>query len=89
MTSANVTNFRIRRKDTKEAVGTHSQHAYCKPRWQELLRFQPLEDFEIHAWGLDEEEEEWHMEKISTEGGYEYVWNDLRKFLLACRVKID
>jgi hypothetical protein len=78
MTSANVTNFRIRRKDTKVAVGIHRQHAYCKPRWQELLKYQPLTDFEIQPWGLDEEEEEW-----------EDQWHNLRDFLLVCRVKIE
>ena len=84
MTSANVTEYWIRNK-YKERVGTHSQHHFCKTKWEKLLQFQPLEDHEIHAWGLDEEEEEWHTEDEE----YNLVWHNLRDFLLVNRIKID
>jgi hypothetical protein len=54
-------------------------------RSEKLLKFQPLENHEIHAWGEDEEEEIWHDENDDRE----YVWKNLRDFLLACRVKIE
>ncbi len=64
MTSANVTNYTIRDLAGK-TVGKHSQHAYCKTYWGDLLKFYPFENFTIQAWGLDEEEEIWEEEPIS------------------------
>lgn len=55
MTSANVTNYTIRLNG--EEVGKHSQHAYCKTTWGELLKFTPHENHTIQAWWYDEEEE--------------------------------
>lgn len=57
MTSANVVEYSIL-KDGKE-VGQHRQHMMCKTNWEVLLKFQPIEEHEIQAWGYDEEEEEW------------------------------
>jgi hypothetical protein len=57
MTSANVTEYTIYDKETGEEVGTHSQHWYCKTKWENLLKFQPLENYEILTWWYDEEEE--------------------------------
>ncbi len=62
MTSANVTEYTIRDLDGKK-VGTHSQHAYCKTKWEKLLVFTPPENFTITPWGYDEEEEEWEGEE--------------------------
>jgi len=58
MTSANVVEYTIRDADGTK-VGSHSQHAYCKTRWHELLKFTPLESHTIQPWGYDEEEEYW------------------------------
>ena len=78
MTSTHITNFEIRRKDTWEVVGSHRQNYLCKAHWEDLLKFQPTADFEIQAWGYDEDEDFWEGE-----------WQDLCDFLLACKVKID
>ena len=77
MTSANVTNYTVRHKATKERVGKHSQHSYCKQNWTTLLSYQPADDYEIHAWGLDEEEEIWHQ----TNARGEELWKSLALFL--------
>lgn len=59
MTSANITKYLI--KDLSgNIVGKHSQHAYCKTKWEVLEKFQPYENYTIQPYGLDEEEEEWH-----------------------------
>jgi hypothetical protein len=58
MTSANVTHYTIRDLHGNE-VGKHQQHCLCKPHWEKLFEFTPLENFTIQSWGLDEEEELW------------------------------
>lgn len=63
MTSANVTEYRIIKKETGEIAGHHRQHHYCKTRWDELVRkYYPLEDYQIQPYGYDEEEEPWEDE---------------------------
>lgn len=58
MTSANIINYII--KDLQgNKVGKHSQHCYCKPKWEILNQFQPFENFTIQSWGYDENEELW------------------------------
>lgn len=57
MTSANVTLFRIEKNGEK--VGEHRLHHYCKPRWEELLKFSPVESHTITPHGLDEHEAPW------------------------------
>lgn len=64
MTSANVTEYRIEDL-TGKVVGRHSQHAYCKTHWGDLLKFTPPENFTITPHGLDEEEEEWEDDPIN------------------------
>ncbi len=60
MTSANVVEYRIE-KDGK-TVGHHRQHLMCNDRSDELLKFKPLEEHTITAFGYDEEEEYWEEE---------------------------
>ncbi len=72
MTSANVTEYAITLKSTGEQVGSHRQHAYCKTNWGDLLiKYSPLEDYNIQAYGYDEEDELWEDEE-----------QDLRDFLI-------
>lgn len=60
MTSANVVEYRILFLGTK--VGHHYQSLLCKTKWHQLLRFNPPRDFEIQAYGYDEEEAYWEGE---------------------------
>jgi hypothetical protein len=62
-TSANVVEFLIY-KDGKQ-VGHYHQHALCRTRWYELLKFLPIENHEIMPYGYDEEEDYWEGEKIN------------------------
>lgn len=64
MTSANVTKYTIR-DATGTKVGKHSQHSYCKTRWHELLKYTPLNQHTIQAYGWDEEEEEWYDDPVN------------------------
>ena len=64
MTSANVSEYLIRNKEGV-IVETHSQHAYCKTHWGDLLKFTPPEDFTIMRTWLDEEEEYFQDEPIN------------------------
>ena len=57
-TSANVVEYTIYDAGDKR-VGTHRQHCMCKTKWQELLKYQPLRDHKIQAWGYDEDEAYW------------------------------
>jgi len=65
-TSANVTMFDIKRHG--EVVGTHSFNHLCKPRWEKLLRFTPLDEHTITPYGYDEDEAPWRgtSEKLSV-----------------------
>lgn len=59
MTSANVVKYKI--CDLQgNVVGKHSQHTYCKVKWDILTQFQPYENYTIQSWGLDENEKEWY-----------------------------
>jgi hypothetical protein len=80
MTSANVTKYRIVNLEGM-IVGKHSQHAYCKTHWGDLLKFTPPENYTITAYGLDEEEEEWENDPINLA----VFLDDLRK----CRARFD
>lgn len=79
MTSANVTEYRIEDKNGKQ-VGHHSQHAYCKTHWGDLLKFTPPEDFTITAYGLDEEEEEWEHDPINLAKFLEHLRKNRAQF---------
>ncbi len=74
MTSANVIKYRIEDLDGK-LIGLHSQHAYCKTHWGDLLKFTPPENFTITPYGEDEEEEEWEGESMNLA----VFLNELRK----------
>jgi len=65
-TSANVIEYTIY-KDEKH-VGRFRKHLLCKyPDYAELLKYQPLSEHTIQAWGYDEEEEEWSDELENLE----------------------
>ena len=64
-TSANVIEYRIMTLDDKN-VGLHRQHLLCKEHWEDLIKFQPLENHTIQAYGYDEEDEYWESEEIEN-----------------------
>ena len=49
-------------KRNNETVGYYRQNILCKSRYHELLKYQPLSDHTITAWGYDEEDELWENE---------------------------
>lgn len=62
-TSANVIEYRVMTLDGRN-VGLHRQHLLCKEHWEDLIKFQPLENHTIQAYGYDEEDEYWESEDI-------------------------
>jgi hypothetical protein len=65
-TSANSIEYSIY-KDDKE-VGHFSVNVMCRyPDYAELLKYQPLSEHTIQAWGYDEEEDEWEDEPQNLE----------------------
>lgn len=60
MTSANVIEFRIEKNG--KHVGHHREHLMCKSHYEELLKFQPLNNHTITPYGYDEDEEYWESE---------------------------
>jgi hypothetical protein len=66
MTSSNVVEYTIT-KNNKE-VGHFRKHSMCfKPSYSELLKYQPLNDHEIIAWGYDEDDEGWEDDPENLE----------------------
>ena len=63
MTSANVTEYDIRKGDVY--VGHHSENAMCKSHFEKLLKYEPLKEHTIYPYGYDEEEELWEDEPIN------------------------
>ena len=59
-TSANVVEYRIE-KDGKQ-VGNYRQNVMCKGRYEELLKYEPLEQHIITPYGYDEDEEYWESD---------------------------
>jgi hypothetical protein len=60
-TSANVIEYSIFKEG--EEVGSFRKHLMCKyPLYSDLLKYQPLNEYEILAWGYDEEEDYWEDE---------------------------
>jgi len=59
-TSANVIEYRIEKDGA--AVGNHHYNIMCKSHFEELLKFQPLEEHTITPYGYDEEEDYWEDE---------------------------
>lgn len=65
-TSANVIEYTIFKN--QKAVGRFSKNVMCRfPEYAELLKYQPLNEHEIQAWGYDEEEDEWEDEPQNLE----------------------
>ena len=64
MTSANVVEYRILLSGN--VVGHHRKHAYCKSHFEDLLKFIPASDYEIQAYGYDEEDEYWEDNEIEN-----------------------
>lgn len=66
MTSANVIEYTIYKGEIR--VGRFSKHLLCKyPDYAELLKYQPLGEYNIKAWGYDEEEVDWEEEPENLE----------------------
>lgn len=65
-TSANSIEHSIRKG--KKNVGNFRKNIMCRlPDYAELLKYQPLSEHTIQAWGYDEEEEEWEDEPENLE----------------------
>ena len=65
-TSANVIEYTIYKG--KKSVGHFRKHLLCRfPDYAELLKYQPLSEHTIMAWGYDEEEDEWSNEPENLE----------------------
>jgi hypothetical protein len=61
MTSANVIEYNIKDKDNN-IIARHRQNIMCKRNTQKLLQIQNPENYTIHPWGYNEEEEMWEGE---------------------------
>jgi len=65
-TSANSIEYTIFRDG--ERVGNFRKNIMCKkPDYAELLKYQPLSEHTIQAWGYDEEEDEWEEKPKNLE----------------------
>ncbi len=65
MTSANVIEYDIRKNGVN--VGYHRENIMCKDHYEDLLKFEPLSEHTIMAFGYDEEEEYWENKPINLE----------------------
>ena len=66
MTSANVIEYTIYKNG--EEVGSFRKHLMTTyPLYSDLLKYQPLNEHEILAWGYDEDEEYWEDEPQNLE----------------------
>lgn len=86
-TSANVVEYRIE-KDGKQ-VGNYRQNIMCAGRYEEMLKYQPLEEHTVTPYGYDEDEDYWesdtqnlkiYLEKLSRSNKIirEYFISDTR-----------
>ena len=87
-TSANVIEYTIYKGG--EVVGHHRYHMMCKPHFEDLLKFQPLEEHTISPYGYDEDEELWEDESKNLKDFMDEI--EKRKIgtrigILMCRVK--
>lgn len=65
-TSANSIEHSIYKGE--ENVGNFRKNVMCsKPDYAELLKYQPLNEHTIQAWGYDEEEDQWEDEPENLE----------------------
>jgi hypothetical protein len=72
-TSANVVEYRIE-KDGK-TVGNYRQNLMCMSRFEEMLKYQPLEEHTVTPYGYDEEEDYWEDD---TQNLKEYLQKHIR-----------
>jgi hypothetical protein len=65
-TSANVIEYSIYKDG--ENVGNFRKHMLCRlPDYADLLKYQPLDQHTIQAWGYDEEDDEWEDEEVNLD----------------------
>ena len=65
-TSANVIEYTIYKG--VEKVGRFRKHLLCRlPAFSDLLKYQPLSEYSIQAWGYDEEDDEWEDDVVNLE----------------------
>jgi hypothetical protein len=73
MTSANVVEYTISKE--YKAVGYFRKNIMClNPPYSELLKYQPLNEHMITAYGYDEEDDYWEEEP-----------ENLEKFMIRCK----
>lgn len=66
MTSANVVEYRIE-KEGKQ-VGHFRKNLMCRlPEYSDLLKYQPLNEHQITAYGYDEDEDYWEDDSVNLE----------------------
>lgn len=66
MTSANVIQYTITKNGNR--VGAFRKNVLCRlPEYSDLLRYEPLSEHEIIAWGYDEEDEYWENDVVNLE----------------------
>jgi len=86
-TSANVVEYRIERNGKQ--VGNYRQNIMCTGRYEEMLKYQPLEEHTVTPYGYDEDEDYWesdtqnlktYLEKLSRSNKIirEYFISDIR-----------
>lgn len=69
-TSANVIEYTITKNE--EQIGYFRKHLLTKyPEYSDLLKYEPLRQYEIMAYGYDEDEEYWEDEPKNLE---EFLW---------------
>lgn len=64
-TSANVIEYRIEKNGI--SVGSYRQHLMCKSHYEDLLKYKPLKEHTITAWGYDEDDEEWEEKPVNLD----------------------
>lgn len=64
-TSANLVEYHICKNN--EHVGHYRQNMMCKSNYSSLLKYQPLNEHTIMAYGYDEEEEYWESKEQNLE----------------------
>ena len=65
-TSANVIEYSIETLDGKH-VGNYRQNLLCTSHYEDLLKYQPLDQHLITSYGYDEDDEEWEDKSENLE----------------------
>jgi hypothetical protein len=84
-TSANVTEFTIRRDGIK--VGEHREHALCKYFYHELLKYQPATEFTIQSHWPDEDEVVHDGEEMSLDTYLQHYRDMGRRYRDGCTME--